>query len=259
MNLNSIAYAPIFPQLTRLDSAETHFYSFAVTEAQKQRLGYQPLSHQQYLCHFTDRRLILERQSSVQDSQKETAAALIDPEKQVVQFDYKTIAAFKVVRTLNGSYARIQFHADDGEKAIVFAVSEAGARKRSCAGDFVRLGRDFLNGGLSQVFEFDPQAVSRFNQEVQASAVPVLVSFWASDCKPCQLMKPVIDQIETQFDGRLKLLKINVEENFSIPLHYNVNCFPTLLLFKTGTVAERISGTVSGKTLAKVLNLYLAA
>ncbi|MBD1852944.1 thioredoxin fold domain-containing protein [Cyanobacteria bacterium FACHB-502] len=108
------------------------------------------------------------------------------------------------------------------------------------------------------MFEFDPQAVSWFNQEVKASPIPVLVDFWAPGCEPCRVMKPVIDEIKVQFDGRLKIIRVNVEENFSVPMHYNVNGFPTLLLFKSGIVAEQISGTVSAKTLSKALNKYLA-
>lgn len=290
MHFNSIAnYTPVSLQFTRLNADEMHFYSFTVIEAQKQRIGYQPIDNLQYLCHVTDQRLIFEPQfapaidaerSALQSVSRPVAQTAPDQEEaqeqpsgsanatatlkavaaQVFQIDYEMIAAFKTVRTLSGSYARIVLRGErGGEGAIVLAVREAGTKQHNCARAFVQLGRDFLNSnGLPQMFEFNPQAVSRFNQEMQASLVPVLVDFWAPGCEPCRMMKPVIEAIAVQFDDRLKVVKINVEENFSVPMHYGIDCFPSLLLFKSGSVAEKISGTVSERILTKVLNKHLA-
>ncbi|HEY9697837.1 MAG TPA: thioredoxin domain-containing protein [Trichocoleus sp.] len=289
--MSNAAYAPVPFRSKGLKAGETHFYSFEVTETQKQGMGYKPLLLQ-YLCHLTDRRFVFELLSSSPDemlsstlqtvstvpaqvvkqelssqesfSQGNVVVTLPNTKNQLVfELDYETIAALKVVRTLGGSYAKIVVQsANSEEKAIVLAVRNVSGsgRQRNCAGDFIRLGKELLYSDdtqLSSLFQFNPKAVARFTQDVQTSEVPVLVDFWAPNCEPCQIFKPVIDEVFTHFNDRIRLIKINIEENPSIPMHYNVNCFPTLMLFKSGTIVEQVSGTVSAKLLIKVLNKHL--
>ncbi|MES1022009.1 thioredoxin domain-containing protein [Gloeocapsa sp. BRSZ] len=114
-----------------------------------------------------------------------------------------------------------------------------------------------LNGEFIPI-QIDTAEVERFIQEVNESELPVLVDFWAPGCQPCEMLSPIVDKIATQYGDRLKLIKINVEKSFSIPMHYNLDCFPTLLMFNAGQVVEKIVGTVPEAVLMKVIRKHLA-
>lgn len=81
-----------------------------------------------------------------------------------------------------------------------------------------------------------------FQQEVLQSAEPVLVDFWASWCQPCRMVAPVVEEIATENSGKLKVLKLDVDENQNTAMQYNVSSIPTLILFKEGQPVERIVG-----------------
>jgi len=93
--------------------------------------------------------------------------------------------------------------------------------------------------------------------EVMASHQAVLVDFWADWCVPCKTMLPSIEAVAKQFDGKLKVVKINVEENAQVPFRYNITSLPTLLLIKGGLVAEQRVGLVSKENLIKLLEPHL--
>jgi thioredoxin 1 len=93
--------------------------------------------------------------------------------------------------------------------------------------------------------------------EVMASPQAVLVDFWADWCVPCKTLLPSIEAVAQQFAGRLKVAKLNVEENAQVPFRYNITTLPTLMIFKKGQVAEQRVGLVSRENLVKLLEPHL--
>jgi thioredoxin 1 len=97
-----------------------------------------------------------------------------------------------------------------------------------------------------------------WQSEVVSSPGAVLVDFWAEWCVPCKTLLPAIEAVARQFDGRLKVGKLNVEENADVPYRYNITTLPTLIVFKGGQVAEQRVGLVSKENLVKLLEPHLA-
>jgi len=97
-----------------------------------------------------------------------------------------------------------------------------------------------------------------WESEVVGSAQPVLVDFWAEWCGPCRALAPTLDAIATQYSGRLKVGKLNVEQNADIPIRYAITALPTLLVLKGGRVAEQCVGLVSKDALVRIVDGQLA-
>lgn len=83
---------------------------------------------------------------------------------------------------------------------------------------------------------------ANFDQEVLQSEQPVLVDFWAAWCGPCKALAPIVDSVAATYAGKLKVAKVNVDQNGATPSRYNVRGIPALFLFKGGKVVEQIVG-----------------
>lgn len=88
-----------------------------------------------------------------------------------------------------------------------------------------------------------------FEEEVLKSASPVLVDFWAEWCGPCRMIAPLIEEIAKDYQGKLKVAKLNVDEEREIALKYSIRSIPTLILFKEGKPAEQIIGALPKSAL----------
>ena len=92
-----------------------------------------------------------------------------------------------------------------------------------------------------------------FDQEVLRSEQPVLVDFWAVWCGPCKAIAPIVDGVATAYAGKLKVAKVNVDENGATPSRYGVRGIPTLLFFKGGQVVKQQIGAVPRQVLEKLV------
>ncbi|MGC9312760.1 MAG: thioredoxin [Sediminispirochaetaceae bacterium] len=90
-----------------------------------------------------------------------------------------------------------------------------------------------------------------FEQEVLKADVPVIVDFWAAWCVPCKMIHPILDEIAKDYDGKVKVVKVNVDNQGELASQYNIISIPTLLLFKDGTVVNQQIGAGPRQTIEK--------
>ena len=93
-----------------------------------------------------------------------------------------------------------------------------------------------------------------FDAEVIKSEIPVLVDFWAPWCGPCKAIAPVLEEISKNYEGRLKIMKCNVDDNPSTPSSFGIRAIPTLIFFKGGENVEQIVGMVDKTKLEQAIN-----
>jgi thioredoxin 1 len=93
-----------------------------------------------------------------------------------------------------------------------------------------------------------------FDEVVLKSDIPVLLDFWAPWCSPCRAVGPIIDEIAKEYAGRVRVVKMNVDENPATPTKFMVRAIPTLVLFKNGETVEHITGIVTKAAMAELLD-----
>ncbi len=98
---------------------------------------------------------------------------------------------------------------------------------------------------------------ANFDTEVLSSEVPVLVDFWAEWCGPCRMMSPTVDAIATDYNGRLKVGKLNVDENNQTAMRFQVRGIPMLLLFKDGKVVDQRVGAMGKSEVQKMIDAHV--
>lgn len=98
---------------------------------------------------------------------------------------------------------------------------------------------------------------SNFENEVLNSEVPVLVDFWAEWCGPCRMIGPIVEELHTEYEGKAKIGKLNVDENPNIAGEYGIRSIPTLLIFKGGKVADKLVGALPKNQIASKLDAQI--
>ena len=98
---------------------------------------------------------------------------------------------------------------------------------------------------------------SDFEDEIIKSELPVLVDFWAPWCGPCRMVAPLVEQIAQEYAGQIKVAKLNVDENQSVPAKYGIMSIPTLLFFKGGDLKETIVGALPKAKIIEKITPYL--
>jgi thioredoxin 1 len=100
---------------------------------------------------------------------------------------------------------------------------------------------------------------STFDAEVIQSKIPVLVDFWAEWCGPCRMVAPVVEEVAKQYEGKIKVAKVDVDQNQRIATQYRIQSIPSLYIFKGGKIVEQIVGAVPKHQITSVIDTVLAA
>lgn len=98
---------------------------------------------------------------------------------------------------------------------------------------------------------------ANFTEEIKNSDVPVVVDFWAAWCGPCRMIAPIIDELASEYDGKAKIAKVDVDNNQQVAMQYGIRSIPTILMFKGGEQVETIVGAVPKEQIQNKLNALM--
>ena len=98
---------------------------------------------------------------------------------------------------------------------------------------------------------------NNFETEVIQSALPVLVDFWAPWCGPCKSIAPIVEELAKEYDGKLKVAKLNVDDHPTTASRFGIRGIPNLIILKGGTVKEQIVGSTSKESISKIIDKHL--
>jgi thioredoxin 1 len=98
---------------------------------------------------------------------------------------------------------------------------------------------------------------ANFEQTVNGTANPILVDFWAEWCGPCRRLAPTVDELANDYDGRVVVAKMNVDENPATPMRFSIRGSPTLLLFKGGQLVDQVVGLADKEQLKKMIDRHV--
>jgi len=96
-----------------------------------------------------------------------------------------------------------------------------------------------------------------FESEVLQNETPTLVDFWAPWCGPCRMVHPIMEELAAEFTGKVKVVKMNVDESPSVPTRYGIRGIPTVILFKGGQEVDKIVGAVTKNKFSEMINKHL--
>ena len=108
---------------------------------------------------------------------------------------------------------------------------------------------------MSKAFEVTD---SSFESDVVEATTPVVVDFWAVWCGPCRMVAPIVDELATEYDGKVGFAKLNVDENPEVSVKYGIRSIPTLLVFKDGKPVDQIVGALPKKEMQKRVEAAIA-
>ncbi len=98
---------------------------------------------------------------------------------------------------------------------------------------------------------------SNFNEVVEQAQMPVVVDFWATWCGPCRMISPIIDKMAEKYEGKVNVVKCNVDESTDIPMKFGIRNIPTILFFKNGEIVDRVVGAVPQAEIEKRIDSLL--
>ena len=98
-----------------------------------------------------------------------------------------------------------------------------------------------------------------FKKEVLESQIPVLVDFWAEWCVPCKIIEPIVEEIGKEYSGKIKVVRVNVDDNQNIAIQYGIMSIPTLMIFANGKVEEQIVGAVPKRVILSKIQRFITA
>ena len=93
-----------------------------------------------------------------------------------------------------------------------------------------------------------------FNEEVMTSNIPVLIDFWATWCGPCMMLSPIVEEVANELEGKVKVCKVNIDEQEELAAQYGIMVIPTLLIIKDGKVIKKTTGYMSKEELLEFIN-----